>query len=338
MSETAQKQPLVSIITPCYNGGWCVSRMIESVLAQSYPNIEYIVVDDGSTDNSAEIIKGYMPAFEEREYTLVYFWQENRGVAGAIQTGLKLFTGDYLCWVDQDDWLEPDSVEIRVRFLEENTQYGVVTGDANVRLGMDLDRVAGRISEKFPHSGDENQFEWMLKGESIFCPGCHMIRVSTFHKANPKRQIYDKSRGQNWQLLLPLYYLFPCKFLPTPVYNYVVYYNSVSHAPLKYYHTWEEFLTESCDTIFYTLEQIEETQGVDLSEKKKSARVTYARTQFRAALQYGEKAAAKRHFHALKQQTKPTMTDCLLYVLRGMSGLYRFASRLRKAIRRKRKK
>lgn len=329
---------MVSIITPCYNGGWCVSRMIESVLAQGYPNIEYIVVDDGSTDDSAEIIKRYIPAFEERGYTLIYFYQENRGLGGAIGAGLKLFTGDYLCWADADDWLEPDSVAVRVRFLEEHPQYGVVTGDANVREEADLDRVARHISEHFPHSPDENQFEWMLRGESIFCSGCHMARVSMFDIANPKREIYDKVNGQNWQLLLPMYYLFSRKFLPVPVYNYVDYQQSMSRARGASYTKWETHLANSCDTITYTLEQIEATQGVDLSEKKKYILATYARSQFRAALQYGEKAAVKRHYHDLKQQTAPTMTDRLLYVFRSMSRLYRIASRLRKAIRRKRKK
>ena len=83
-------QDLVSILTPCYNTGKYIHRLLDSVLSQTYSAIEMIVVDDGSTDNSKDIIKSYIPKFEARGYELKYLYQENSGQSVAIQKGLHL--------------------------------------------------------------------------------------------------------------------------------------------------------------------------------------------------------------------------------------------------------
>ena len=117
---------LVSIITPCYNGEHCLARMLDSVIAQTYRPIEYILVNDGSTDGTQALAESYIPKFREAGIDFKIINQENKGLAGAINAGLMCFTGDYLCWPDADDYLEPTSVEDRVKVLEDNPEYAVV--------------------------------------------------------------------------------------------------------------------------------------------------------------------------------------------------------------------
>ncbi len=219
---------LVSIITPCYNGGKVVSRYLDSVLNQTYKNIELIFVNDGSTDNTEEVVLKYKSSFENAGMKLIYVKQENKGLGGAIDTGLKYFTGDFLCWADADDFFHLESVEKRVRFLNDNPQYGCVTTNAYAYNEDNLDNPIYQITDKFKHHEDEYQFEHHLKSESIFCCGCHMVRSEAFLDVNPNREIFPARRGQNWQMLLPVYYKYRRGFLNEHLYNYIIYKNSMS--------------------------------------------------------------------------------------------------------------
>ena len=96
-------KPLVSIITPCYNGEAFLKRYFESILNQTYPNLELIFINDGSTYRTEEIALSYRERLEKRGITYIYEKQENAGQAAALNRGLKLFTGEYLTWPDSDD-------------------------------------------------------------------------------------------------------------------------------------------------------------------------------------------------------------------------------------------
>ncbi len=93
--------PKISVITPSFNQGKFIEQTILSVISQSYPNLEYIVMDGGSTDESVEVIKKY-----ERHIT---YWQSkpDNGQAAAINEGFKRATGDILCWLNSDDMYMP---------------------------------------------------------------------------------------------------------------------------------------------------------------------------------------------------------------------------------------
>lgn len=219
---------LVSIIVPCYNVEKVISRCIESILNQTYKKIEVIFVNDGSSDNTEKIILSYKDKFNEKNIIFKYIHQENKGLGGAINTGLKHFTGEYLSWPDADDTLTPLSVQKKVEFLENHTEYACVTSDANIYDEIDLNTSIKKISDAYKDNFNENQFEYLLLGKSIFCPGCHMIRTSEFLKVNPRREIFEARRGQNWQILLPMYYKYKRGFINEPLYNYIMYKNSMS--------------------------------------------------------------------------------------------------------------
>ncbi len=102
----------VSIVIPVYNSSGTLVRCIDSVLQQEYENIELILVNDGSTDNSLELINSY------ESYGLVVFSQENKGACSARNTGIKNSSGYYVKFLDADDFLEHGSVSTQVKISE----------------------------------------------------------------------------------------------------------------------------------------------------------------------------------------------------------------------------
>jgi len=223
-------EPLVSIVTPCFNGEHHIGRLIESVLAQTYPNIEFILVNDGSTDGTNDVVHQFMGRLDEELTRFVYVEQANTGLGGAINAGLQHVTGEYLCWPDSDDYLEPTSVRLRVEALEAHPDCAVVTSDAFLRSADDPGRVIGRISERYHDNREPMQFERLLRADSIFVPGCHMARMRSFDETHPGRTIYPARRGQNWQMLLPLYHKHKRLYLDVPLYNYLVSGQSMSQS------------------------------------------------------------------------------------------------------------
>ena len=105
----------ISIIVPIFNIEKYLSRCLDSILEQTYKNLEVILVDDGSVDNSGMIADKY--ARKDQRIKVIH--QVNQGVSAARNTGIDLATGDYIGFVDGDDYIEPDMYEILMRIIEE---------------------------------------------------------------------------------------------------------------------------------------------------------------------------------------------------------------------------
>ncbi len=112
ISPTQATPPLVSIIIPVYNGAQWIGETLASALSQTYSNIEIIVVNDGSTDNTADVVCRYAQA------NLQLVEQPNRGQSAALNHGLSLAKGDYIQYLDGDDLLAPDKIERQLAFLQ----------------------------------------------------------------------------------------------------------------------------------------------------------------------------------------------------------------------------
>ena len=118
--------PLVSIVTPSYNQGQFIEETIRSVLLQGYPNLEYIIIDGGSTDNSVEIIRKYEP-------WLAYWVSEpDNGQSEAINRGWSISQGDILAWLNSDDMYTQNAIQTAVSTLQRHPEMTMIYGDTNV--------------------------------------------------------------------------------------------------------------------------------------------------------------------------------------------------------------
>ena len=120
MTPASTSLPLVSVIIPVYNGERFLAEAIESVLSQTYPNCEVIVVDDGSTDHSPEIARSYQ--------SVGFVRQEHAGTAAARNRGIKHSAGEYLAFLDADDLWLPDKLRLQMAELNADPSLGIVSG------------------------------------------------------------------------------------------------------------------------------------------------------------------------------------------------------------------
>lgn len=123
----------VSVIVPSYNVASTVVRCLDSVYAQTYEDLEVVVVNDGSTDNTLQVLRDYRRA----HMTLVLIDQHNQGLSAARNTGLDAATGEYIYFLDSDDYLGPEEIELLVDAMDEGMDMAVggmtyVDADGNV--------------------------------------------------------------------------------------------------------------------------------------------------------------------------------------------------------------
>ena len=161
--------PLVTVVTPSFNQARFLAATMESVFNQSYPNIEYIVVDGGSTDGSLELIK-------QHAHRLAYWVSEpDKGQTEAINKGFARASGDVLAWLNWDDPYEPAPVSQAVKRLQQDPEVGLVYGEANF-----IDEHGRKIGQ-FPAA--QTNYERLRRGY------VHVPQQAAFWRADLWRQV-----------------------------------------------------------------------------------------------------------------------------------------------------
>ena len=220
-------QAKVSVITPCYNGEKYVARFLDSLLNQTYKNLEIIFVNDGSTDDTENIVLKYKTMFEKKGNDFIYINKENGGAASAINIGIKHFTGEYMVWPDSDDEYFPFAIEEMVSYLENNKEYGFVRSEISVN---DFDTKEKLFSYKTKYDDPHYDiFEDLIIWNDIWpCPIQYMVRSEAWLETNPLREIYVSPYGQNYQMLLPIAFKYKCGYVDKELSIYYI--RSDSHS------------------------------------------------------------------------------------------------------------
>lgn len=117
--------PKISVITPSYNQGKFIEKTVNSVLSQKYPNLEYLVMDGGSTDETLKILKKY-------SNQIIWTSKKDKGQSSAINEGLKKSTGEIICYLNSDDYLEEGALNKVADFFRKNPRAYWVTGKCRV--------------------------------------------------------------------------------------------------------------------------------------------------------------------------------------------------------------
>jgi glycosyltransferase involved in cell wall biosynthesis len=168
---TDKKKPLISVIMPAYNASRFIKDSVLSVISQTYTNWELLIINDGSTDNTGEIVKSFA------DPRIRYFEKENGGVSSARNLGLKEMKGDFFCFLDSDDELPENSLELRSTYLEEHPEIDLLDGWVLVmdqKMG-DLQRVYGPF-----YKGKVAKFFIRVDDKYFFGPNL-MIRNKHHH-------------------------------------------------------------------------------------------------------------------------------------------------------------
>ncbi|MDE5994602.1 MAG: glycosyltransferase, partial [Oscillospiraceae bacterium] len=217
---------LVSIVTPVYNNEAYLGEMLDSVLNQSYNHIQMILVDDGSTDGTAKIAKQYEDKFKQRGFEYIFVQAPHNSASAAINRGLEYVKGEFIIWPDSDDLLDEASVEIRVDFLNSHSDYNAVRS-----MPEYFDAVTGETAkprENIDDGKNENLFWDILENRSFVSCGCYMFQSAPFFNIYPERKIPEYPVGQNFQMLLPYLYRYPCATVLKKLYMVRVHDNSHS--------------------------------------------------------------------------------------------------------------
>ena len=209
-----QNKKLVSIIIPSYNVEEYIRQCVESLLKQTYKNIEIIVVDDGSTDETANIIKTLM----DKDERIIYYKKRNGGLSSARNYGIGKASGDFIMFVDGDDYLREDAVEILLKEIEDND---ILCFDYYIKVKNN------QKIQQAQYSFELNNEKKFLLSQPSACT--KFYRKSIFDKNNIK---FDEGLLYEDLALIPTLILYTnkIKFISQPLYYYRVRNNSIIHS------------------------------------------------------------------------------------------------------------
>ena len=195
------KLPKITAIIPTYNRAHYLGIAIKSVLEQTFDNFELIVVDDGSSDNTRELVE------EFSDQRIRYVYQKNRGISAAMNTGIRAARGCYVARLDSDDMWLPDMLETLAKVLDAHPKIGLAYGKAQA-----MNKDGEPFSQIRAYAGlyPEDSLRSMLCGDCI-CNIAILVRRSCFEKAG----LFDESLlvNEDWDMWLRVALHYPFAFV-----------------------------------------------------------------------------------------------------------------------------
>lgn len=298
-----ENHPLVSLITPGWNGKSFVHRLLDSIIKQTYRPIQYIYVDDCSTDGTLDVVSSYTEKFVSSGIDFLLVRRtKNGGLSEAIKDGLQHAKGDYFSCPEYDDVLLPESVAKRVEFLERHPSYGVVTADSWVVEENELDKRNRLLTRSNPNRYELNHFIQTLHFKTTFNAACNMIRMSAFDATHVSRSFVPSRLGPNVQILLPIYYHYNKGFIPEPLSLFVERASSLSHTRYLSYEAKVERTKEFERIMIATLKTID-MPAEDMDTFVLMSMVYFHKNDYiRFAFEFDKKQEFMESYQFLKQR------------------------------------
>lgn len=189
ISNSAEKAEtvLISVIVPAFNYGHLISETLNSLLQQSWQNWECIVVDDGSKDNTKEVVR----IFCEKDSRFIYHFQQNAGLSAARNTGISIAKGQFIQLLDADDLLENRKFEIQINRFNKNPQADIIYSEVRYfRTSFPKERRYTMDDSNIPwmpklSSDKHEEFACKLMEMNLMAVNCPLIRASVFQEIGP---------------------------------------------------------------------------------------------------------------------------------------------------------
>ncbi len=195
----------VSVIIPAYNSEKFIAEAIRSVLRQTYADLEILIIDDGSTDATGDVARGFS------DPRIKYIRRENGGTAAARNTGIKNSTGVYIAFLDHDDIWMPDKIERQVGFLEETGAKAVFCN------GIEIPSERPMLADGILETGVHDLYESTLSGKSNLTPSSLLINKEAIEKT---RLLEENIPGiDDWDFSISLARNYTVGFINEYLYN-----------------------------------------------------------------------------------------------------------------------
>lgn len=346
----------VSIVVPCYKVEKYISELIESLIHQTFQDIEVILIDDGSPDRTGAICDEYAA----RDVRLQVIHKPNRGVSAARNDGMKAATGEYIIFVDSDDWLPENAIEL-LHTKAVQTDADITIGDVNQiftngeKMGRFYEKAfvtedKGQIRELIKTAFYKNYCPWPNQGKPAFGYGGPWNKLVRRKLLDENGIIFDsRTRGIFDDIIYSAYILAAARkiaYIPQNVYNYRILNTSITKTYKKdmpsinraIFEVWGEFLEKYNQDGAYTaayyanvLRRFDESlekyffspdNPQSPAEQKKELKDTLHSAPYRDIVRYAEaKKLDKRHrVEYLLLRTKSVSLICWFY---AVVNLYR---------------
>jgi len=212
------KNPMVSVIIPTYNQANFIDKAIKSVLKQTYQDFEIIVIDDGSTDNTEEIIR----CFKDKRVKYIKKYKKNRGISVARNIGIKVARGKYVALLDSDDEWLPEKLDKQIKILQDGSpELGAVYSNL---CYIDEN---GKNTNKLRNPKKEGYiYEDLLGKNHVGAPSTLLIRKECFHQVGLFDDLLNAQQDWDMWIRIAKYYRFA--LIKIPLVKYRLHSNQLS--------------------------------------------------------------------------------------------------------------
>ena len=215
----------VSLVVTCYNKFHTVSNMLTSILNQKWNRIEVVLVDDGSTDGTSDVLTSWKPKLEKRGYEVIIIRQENAGVSSAAKTGMENISGEFMCLIDCDDELDPLYVSTMADWLAKNSEYDFCMCTHKRKLSVNgqvmlSDIITYAKDGKIESYDSQQRTFYYILHEINPVVWVHMVRTAYLHRCNIPKLFHTEIRTtQESNFVTPLMAgTGKVKYFPDPLY------------------------------------------------------------------------------------------------------------------------